>query len=166
MGRGRPHKPAAIRKLEGNRSRTPIHDAPRPNPGAPECPGWLTGEARDEWLRVVPSLASIDMLDRMDRSTLAAYCEAWAQFCQASTRIKTEGAVYDVATKHGVLKRKSPWVDVRADATQRLLKIATEYGMTPQSRAKLGAFQGVDVRDELDAFAKPRIADTGTTAAG
>ncbi|WP_218062938.1 phage terminase small subunit P27 family [Arthrobacter sp. SDTb3-6] len=56
-------------------------------------PDWLTAEAKDEWQRVVPGLQALELLKPEDRAVLAAYCETWAEFRNATRAIQENGSL-------------------------------------------------------------------------
>ena len=49
----------------------------------PEMPLWLSEEAKNEWLRVVPALAQRGAIGPLQRALAVAYCESWAQYVEA-----------------------------------------------------------------------------------
>ncbi len=95
---GRIPAPAQLKLLNG---RSPGRDSggrvveapPEFKREPPVAPIWLSPEARAEWNRVVPDLARLDLLKRIDMSSLVAYCECWARFVQASLIVAKEGMV-------------------------------------------------------------------------
>src|SRR5687767_4838055 len=93
---GRKPKPANLKLLSG---RTPDTDSGGrkviPPPPfvrqAPAPPEWLSPEAQAEWERVVPELSRLKLTKQADRAALAAYCEAWSTFVDATRVIQSEG---------------------------------------------------------------------------
>lgn len=156
MAVGRTAQPAALKLIKG---RAPGKDsAGRPvNPGPafrrlpPEAPEWMQPEARAEWDRVVPGLARIDLLKPEDRAVLAAYCETWAVFVEASRTVAIEGLTNEVVTvsASGAETTRTvanPAVAIARAAGRELRGFAAQFGLTPSSEQALS--RGADDGDE------------------
>jgi phage terminase small subunit len=84
---GKP-KPTKLKVLTGNPGKRPLpENEMSPEPITPEAPAWMPKEAQCEWHRLVPELAKLGVLARLDRSTLTAHCLAW----EAMQRAHFEG---------------------------------------------------------------------------
>lgn len=114
----------------------------------PAAPEWLSDEARGEWDRVVPELARLDVLKAEDRAALAAYCETWATFVEATRIVALEGLTIDA--KQGTLPH--PAVGIARNAGRELRTWAGQFGLTPAAENSLG-IKGDDNGDESDPFA-------------
>ncbi len=98
--------------------------------GKPSCPKFLPAEAKAEWKRQVRALGDARILTQADRSLLAAYCEAWAEFvaaCQESAKMDFEQSI-----ALGILNAKNKAVD-------RLLRLAQQFGFSPAARTRIKA---------------------------
>lgn len=139
--------PAQLKLLTG---RAPGRDSGgrEVNPGPafvrvpPEAPEWLTEEAAAEWDRVLPGLARLELLKPEDRAALAAYCEAWATFRQATELVQREGLT--IEAKQGTLTH--PAVGIARAAGREVRAWAAHFGLTPSSEQALsrGADDGGD----------------------
>jgi P27 family predicted phage terminase small subunit len=95
-------------------------------------PQWLTGDARKEWKRIVPILEKMGILAEVDRTMLALYCKAYAEWREADDLIKSL-----------LIKQPSgricqhPALVIRDSAFHRLYKTCSEFGMSPSSRTGL-----------------------------
>lgn len=135
---GRTPKPAHLKLMTG---RAPGKDAAGRdvNPGPafkrlpPEAPAWLSDEARAEWERVVPGLSRLDLLKPEDRAALAAYCEAWATFREATETVQREGLTFEA--KQGTLPH--PAVGIARAAGRELRAWAGHFGLTPSTEQQL-----------------------------
>ena len=93
---GRRPDPLPLKILKG-RSATkdiagrPIPQAPAFNRGAPDPPGWLNPEAREEWNRIAPELDRLELIKPEDAGILVAYCLAWSRLVSAEAIIQTAG---------------------------------------------------------------------------
>lgn len=82
--RGRPPKPSRMKVLTGNPGKRPLNkNEPRPDPVIPDCP---PEPAQREWARLVGELSSLNMITKLDRAALAAYCGAYAMWAEATLR--------------------------------------------------------------------------------
>lgn len=120
---------------------------------APEAPEWLSPEAAAEWDRVVPGLQRLDILKEEDRAVLAAYCETWARFVEATRDVQSNGLTI---TNHSTRKDGSesewtttnPAVGIAKAAGQELRAFAAHFGLTPSTEAALS--KGGSGGDEED----------------
>ena len=78
--------------------KTAKRGTPKPEPGIPTCPSWLSPVAKREWKRVTPELARLGLLTKLDRNILAGYCAAYALWQQTQEVLSKQGTVY-VTTK-------------------------------------------------------------------
>ena len=142
-------KPAAIKRLEGNPGQRPILPEPEIGPeGIPDAPGWLSGEAFEEWARVTKALASVPgLLRTVDRAGLVAYCEAWGTFVEAAREVRERGVL--LRGKTGEMVR-NPAVQIARDSAKELKVWCTEFGFTPSARGRMHA-PGESKPDDVDA---------------
>lgn len=136
--------PAALKLLHGRgRGRDSGGRSVEPIPGfrriAPKPPTWLSREAAAEWRRVVPGLASLDVLKEEDRALLTAYCETWATFVRASRLVQSEGLTIQAA--QGQLPH--PAVGIARVAGRELRAFAGHFGLTPSTENAV-ASRGAD----------------------
>jgi P27 family predicted phage terminase small subunit len=101
---------------------------------APKPPTWLSREAKAEWNRVLPGLQRLDLLKEEDRATLAAYCETWATWSEATRKVRTEGLT--IEAKQGVIPH--PAVVIARTYGRELRAFANLFGLSPASEMQLG----------------------------
>jgi len=146
---GRKPRPTAIKILEGEKNRDRINlDEPKPKVGRPTCPDHLSDVARDEWQRIVPELEVLGLLTQIDRSALAAYCQAYGRWVEAERVVKQKGVLYKTE-KGNVIT--SPMLWVANKAMEQMHKYLVEFGMTPSARSRVvsTATDNKDVFDKL-----------------
>lgn len=133
---GRPRKPTRLKLIEGNRGRRPIDTTePAPPVVIPNCPRHLKGEARKEWRRITKELLALNMIAKVDRAAIAAYCVQWARWITAEEKIATETSlVYKTGSGYPI---QSPWLAVSNKALEIMHKYLTEFGLTAASRTRL-----------------------------
>lgn len=154
----RPPKPARLKLVEG---RSPgrdsggrkVPESPKFIRQASDAPDWLDAEALAEWRRVAPTLERLDLLKPEDRALLSAYCETWSVYVAAVQRVRAEGLTI-TSPKSGVVHR-NPAVTVAETARMHLLRLASEFGLTPAAEQRLAVAPGDD-GDGLNPFAPDR----------
>jgi P27 family predicted phage terminase small subunit len=133
---GRPRKSIAERKLEGNRSKTPLHGTPDFPKGQIKCPTWLSKEAKKFWKKLVPMLEETEgLLQISDQTALEAFCETYSQWKEASVILKKEGMTF--STPNGYIQQR-PEVAIVQKASKALMDYMNAFGLTPSARARLG----------------------------
>jgi P27 family predicted phage terminase small subunit len=140
---GRPRKPTAIKKLEGNPGKRPLNENEPFYPGAPGMPAWLSKNAKEEWNRIVPELDAVGLLQRVDRAMIAGYCEAWAKFKTAEKTIQEKGSTFEIPKYDrdgnvlSVYHQVTPEVSISNNAMSQIIKFCQEFGLSPSSRTRL-----------------------------
>lgn len=129
--------PTVVRLMD-DRSKRPVPTG-EPEPRArlarrPKNLDWLPPEAQAEWRRMAPDLAKLGLLTVLDRTALAAYCQAYASWKEAVEVLNTKGKTY--VTPQGVMRQR-PEVAMARDASRLMLAYAAEFGMTPSARANM-----------------------------
>jgi P27 family predicted phage terminase small subunit len=142
---GRPPKPHNLRIVEGNRGKRPIPESTvEPNIRIPTVPAHLCDVAKVEWGRVVHELHNLGLISNLDRAMLAAYCASYALWVQATEAIKDEATRnpktrgLTITTTNGNVIQ-NPMVGTANKAATDMLRFATEFGMTPSARARIGS---------------------------
>jgi P27 family predicted phage terminase small subunit len=115
----------------------------------PTAPDWLTPEAAAEWERVLPELSRLDLVKESDRAGLAAYCEAWAVFVEATTIVQRDGLT--IEAKQGMLAH--PAVAIARNAGREMRSWAAHFGLTPSTEQALSRGGGGDGDQEENPFA-------------
>ena len=97
-------------------------------------PEWLPEDAKAEWQRVAPELARLGLLAKIDGSSLAAYCEAFARWKQAVEIMASEGITF---VTEGGYTAQHPAVGIANKAKADMLRFGREFGLTPSSRGRM-----------------------------
>ena len=151
--RGRKPLPSNVVRLRGNPGKRSLNDAePRPDPRVPACPACLGDEARKEWRRLAKELAGLGLLSGLDRGLLAAYCQAHALWVEAVSSIQRYGTM--VKSPNGY-PMQSPYVAVANKQVEIMVRIASEFGMTPSSRTRIRVGEPTP-EDPFEAFLQAR----------
>src|SRR5688572_10690474 len=151
--RGRKPLPSNVVRLRGNPGKRRLNGAePTPAPGVPTCPSCLGHEAGKEWKRLAKELGDLGLLTRIDRRMLAAYCQAHALWVEAVSSIERYGTM--VKSPNGY-PMQSPYVAVANKQVEIMVRIASEFGMTPSSRTRIRVGEPTPV-DAFETFLQDR----------
>lgn len=107
-----------------------------PDVEIPSCPAWLGREAKREWKRITPHLKKLGLISQIDRSALAAYCQAYHRWWEAEALIKEHGLTF--TTDKGYVQQR-PEVGIASSAMKQMRMFLTEFGLTPSSRTRITA---------------------------
>ena len=140
---GRKAIPAALHLIGGNPSKkteSELAGAGRgvvAPPGAPECPDFLSQDAKEEWNRIVGDLIVMGVMSRIDRAELSVYCVAWGDWKRARQKIAELGdAGYEELTPSGY-KQMSVQMQIANRAEDRMNKAGSSFGLNPSARMRL-----------------------------
>ena len=104
-------------------------------------PAFLDTIAKKFWRETLKQLIDKGILDRIDSAPFAAMCEAYSEYVRALELLNKESKKTDnwgmikITEKGNYIQH--PLLSVKNTASERLLKIAQQFGMTPAARAKL-----------------------------
>jgi len=104
------------------------------------APAWLSDAALEEWRFVLRRAKGIELLDPLDTTLLAVYCDAAAKYRQAS-----EGLV--VIGKDGEPVASDDAIKSRQSCGRRLLQYADKLGLSRSARARLAKRRADDTLD-------------------
>ena len=142
-------KPAAVRTLEGNRSRTQI-PKDLSTVGKPVPPDRLTPEQRERWEDVVSSLPDA-LLSRADVQVIERMAIAWAAFRQTCALINQTGLITKGANGEPV---RNPLLIIRKNASDEMNDCGLQLGLSPLARTRLSTPENVEA-DPLDILLGP-----------
>lgn len=127
--------PTRLKILTGNPGKRALNASePQPEPSIPDCPEELSPAARQEWERLVGELGKLRILTVLDRATLAAYCSAYALWAEATAAIQKYGTMVKSPSGYPM---QSPYVAIANRQTEIMMRISSEFGFTPASRARI-----------------------------
>jgi P27 family predicted phage terminase small subunit len=132
--KGRKPVPTHLKLLRGNPGKRPLpENQPTPEPGA-AMPDYLSPGAASHWPAVASELDAAGVLTRLDQTALALYCETFVRWRHATDHVAQHGPV--IVSPSG-LERLSPYLVIADRASEQMLKLLTEFGMTPSSRSRV-----------------------------
>jgi len=152
---GRKSKPAAIKKLEGNPGKKPIQVELEPTGEMPEPPPFLDEYALEEWNRLANGLNRLKLLDVIDMTSFSAYCMAYSRWRHAEEELAK--LVESGGTIAGLVQKtqsgnwiQQPLIGISNSAVANMVKYASEFGLTPAARAKLGVIPDKKKKSKFD----------------
>jgi P27 family predicted phage terminase small subunit len=102
---------------------------------APEYPPTLPeGLPRECWDTVTRELVANNLWDTDCRDAVEAYCIVRAHFLQADARVRELGFV--AKSKRGK-PMNTPWVGIANAYFDRMVRLASELGLTPVARGRV-----------------------------
>ena len=143
--RGRKPKPAAIRQLEG---KAILHNEPVAPRGILPPPDHLSDIAKQAWQQAVDLLDSMGLFSQADAVALELFCSSYSDYREAEDNVRKYGKVLKSPKNY---MYQSPFVGLKNTAHEQCLRLLAEFGMTPVSRARLGATAAAP-SDEFEAF--------------
>lgn len=139
MGRrGPPPEPTALKLLKGNPGKRAInHDEPQPakaEKGERRVPASLPPAGKRLWASLVPELARLNLLTKIDDATLHGACLSYARALEAGAIVKKQGMT--IITDKGFVIQH-PAISIERNSWAAWLKFATQFGLTPSSRSSI-----------------------------
>jgi P27 family predicted phage terminase small subunit len=141
MPRGRTAVPEHVKR---NKNGVPYKD-----PVTPDCPEWLSQDARAEWERLEPVIVERGLLGRVDRSAFAIYCQLVGIWKLTSEVMNSQELI--TAGCEGQPKL-NPLARYQAEVMDRIRQFSEQFGFTPASRNKIDASAENEEASELDKF--------------
>lgn len=133
--RGRKPKPTALKLADGNPGMRRMNGTEsKPAESLPDCPLHRKPQSRTEWDRIAVNLNKIGLLTRVDRATMGAYCQCYAQWVEAEERLAEKPAI--IRLPSGYIQQ-SPWLNISNKQMELMAKYMAELGLTPASRSRL-----------------------------
>lgn len=136
-GGGRKPLPSAVKRARGTERpgrRNP--NEPQPRALLPKPPKFLSDEAKRVWQQMAPKVYSAGLLTELDVLAFTLLCVAWGDFVEAQEKIPLHGKVI---MGPGGAPGPSPYVTLGNKAVEQLMRLLTEFGMTPSSRTRVSA---------------------------
>ena len=137
MAKGRKSIPSKIIEMRGGTDlthRPKNTQEPTPPEKMPRCPAHLDKLARTEWKRAGKVLQSVGLITELDMMILAAYCEAYSRWIQATLKVQEMGMVFK---KKDGTPGMNPYIRIAREAYDQMIKAGVQIGMSPSSRASL-----------------------------
>lgn len=144
--RGRKPTPNVIKFKTGNPGKRPLQYEPTPPAlqDIPLPPSHLDEYGLSEWNRVSNGLYVMGVLYGVDVATLAAYCSSYSRWRHAEEEMQARvlkannplAALIDKTSNGNVIQ--NCLIGIANKAAADMVRYASELGMTPSARARLG----------------------------
>ena len=111
-------------------------------------PRGLDAIGKKAWVGLCESLEALDILSVVDGPAIEVYAQTYSGYHVARKHVEKYG---QVITENGYMKRNPACAEMHQHKGE-LLRLLTEFGLTPASRSRLvvpGAKKAFDVLDEL-----------------
>jgi P27 family predicted phage terminase small subunit len=104
--------------------------------------------ARTEWARVAGELQRLDLLTKLDQSTLAGYCWSYSRWREAEEFLQANGTTYTTRNDKGVVVATGPvpQLGISLKMAAMVRAFGGELGFSPSSRGRIQLPQS----DQLD----------------
>lgn len=171
---GPPPKPTALKLLEGNPGRRPLNTKEPQYELTKEPPDFLTDEGLVVWNQFSEQLKNTGVLTKVDVNAFGRYCDAFAVWLKLQAFVKKNGTTYPVfdyerivhhdtqpdgSVKERVERKKIivgaqayPQAKQYISVSELLLKLESQFGLTPASRSKVTVGGGTSGGTEDDDF--------------
>ena len=132
---GRPRKPTALKIAEGDQPCRINGREPAARKGLGPVPDWIASDlnALEAWNRLEANLTELGLIKVVDSEAAALYCSTWSLFIKACEEVEDKGLTVATATT----VKANPALAIRNACQAQLVRLLTEFGMTPASRAGL-----------------------------
>ncbi len=111
---------------------------------APPAPKHLSSFARQEWKRIIPGLVDRGVITALDLGGIEDFCRARGLIRELETEIRASGTIDPKLCR------------LQDKAMQTARQLAAEFGLTPVSRARVGAAPAEDEDDNPLALGRNR----------
>lgn len=147
--------PTAMKMLKGTAQPC------RMNPNEPvttvvllTCPSYLDRQGKKSFAEFADMLARMQVTAHSDQKALGILADRYAKYLEMRKLIRKEGSTYTTMNTQGTeIHRTRPEVAIMNDALKDVLKLMSEFGLTPSSRAKVSAIN-VNHEDPFNKFLK------------
>lgn len=144
MPAGRPRKPTALKRLQGNPGKRAL---PQDEPEferldeAANPPEWLAVEAKAEWRRLAAELTALGLLTDVSAQVFAGYCQAYARWREAEEWMQEHGRTIVMRDRDGRVTgvREVPQSKIATTEREQMRRLAGEFGLTPSEASKVKA---------------------------
>ena len=133
--RGVKPAPTSLKLVKGEKKKSRLNENElQPDTVAPTCPAFLSLMAKAEWKRMVAELEPLGLMTKIDRAALAAYCDCYARWAEASEMLQKTGLIIKTPNDYPV---QNPVLPIINKALAEMKGFLTEFGMTPSSRTRV-----------------------------
>lgn len=137
---GRKPKATDTLRAQGTYRKDRHKDRIDPNKALSPSPvDWLTDEEKEVWAQWHEYLQRNDILKETDEVAFGMLCKIFVRVQKLSKTLPgpTKFVINHKSDSGASVKKRNPLYDILSDSENKLLKLLTEFGMTPVSRARV-----------------------------
>ncbi len=153
----RPRKPVALKKLEGTYRKDRNPDNPVELPAElPTMPEWTTHDvvAVGMYEQVAKHLHSMGVSTEVDNLAIGLLSDQLSIYLKARAEVLSKGPIITTTGSTGQeVKKENPAIAVMNKSYANIVKMMSECGLTPASRAKLDADKPIEI-NSFESFLK------------
>ncbi|MDB2704902.1 phage terminase small subunit P27 family, partial [Pseudomonadota bacterium] len=98
--------------------------------------------------RIAPQLEKLGLITELDMAALAAYCQAYARWAGAESKLKKQGEDALITETPSGYQQMSVLYQISNKAAEQMHKFMSEFGMTPSTRTRVTASPQLSLFDE------------------
>lgn len=115
----------------------------------PEPLPHMAGRAVEVWKELAPLLVAKDRLDPLYLFQFASYCEAVANFIDATFSLSMDGLYYEVQTRNGKQQKATAAFRAQQEAMNQMRRDSALFGLSPVDAARISAGSQGDLFDDI-----------------
>ncbi|MDB6177926.1 P27 family phage terminase small subunit [Paracoccus sp. Z330] len=115
----------------------------------PEPLPHMAGRSVEVWKELAPLLVAKDRLDPLYLYQFASYCEAVANFIDATYSIGMEGMYYEVETRNGRQQKATAASRAQQEAMNQMRRDSALFGLSPVDAARISAGAQGDLFEDI-----------------
>ena len=89
-------------------------------------------------MRLIGELSKLRILTQLDRGALASYCYAYGLWVEAVEAVQKFGAMVKSPSGYPI---QSPYIAIANRQSEIMMRISSEFGLTPASRSRIATPQ-------------------------
>lgn len=103
-----------------------------------KAPAWLSREAKKEFKRVVEESEPLELIDNMDLSILAIYCDAYSTYVDATKKINEFGLTdVDDEGRRFIKEESKDLIKIRKMQVDTIMQCSSKLGLATSDRLRL-----------------------------
>lgn len=116
-----------------------------------EPPSYLINDiAIEEWRVITSELLDIEIVGNLDLGNLVVYCNAFADYVEATVACKKQKKVIKRETATGTILVKNPWIDLQKGYADEMRKAGAKCGIDVNNRLKAAGSKVDEEQEEIN----------------
>lgn len=107
--------------------------------------------ALNKFNQLVKDLTEVDVIANVDVDLLAIYASSWSGYIKATKMLMMQSMVEEQENKLGAItKIQNPYIKIQQQYSDKLIKLASLFGLSPADRSKIAHLQPSDKNEKVD----------------